>query len=223
MSDTNTLLREFLRAPLRIGAVAPSSRRLSAAVTSPIPELGDPVVVELGPGTGAFTSAIQELLGGRGHHLAVEINPRLADALRGRFPGLEVINADASKLPQLLAERGHDKVDVIVSGLPWALFPRGVQQETLLAVSHTLKRDGAFTTFGYVHAIRLAPALRFRQMLGVAFEEVVAGRTVWGNLPPALVYHGRRPRAIAPLRAPALPRRTDRECPCSAGVLSAGR
>lgn len=192
------MLREFLRAPVRTGAVAPSSRRLAEAVTAPVPELGDPVVVELGPGTGAFTSTIEEQLGGRGHQLAVETNPRLADDLSWRFQRVDVLNADASKLPQLLAERGHDKADVVVSGLPWASFSPEVQHDILSAVSRVLAPDGAFTTFGYVHAMRLSSALRFREMLRMSFEEVVEGRTVWGNLPPAFVYHGRRPRTGTP-------------------------
>lgn len=193
-SETGTMLREFLRAPGDIGAVAPSSRRLAAAVTAPVPERGEPVVVELGPGTGAFTQAIQEQLGGRGRHVAVEINPQLAGRLSARYPDVDVHAAEAARLPQLLAEHGHAAADVVVSGLPWASFPGHVQFETLSAVRQVLAPQGAFTTFGYVHARLLAPALRFRRMLHDAFEEVVAGRTVWGNLPPALVYHGRRAR-----------------------------
>lgn len=188
------MLREFLRSPADIGAVAPSSPRLAEAITAPVPELGDPVVVELGPGTGAVTSIIEEQLGGRGHQLAVETNPRLAEQLRWRCPGAEIIEADASALPQLLNERGLTRADVVISGLPWASFSHPVQQEILSAVSGVLAPDGAFTTFGYVHALRLASALRFRQLLHRTFEEVVPGRTVWRNLPPALVYHARRPR-----------------------------
>jgi phosphatidylethanolamine/phosphatidyl-N-methylethanolamine N-methyltransferase len=193
-SETGVMLREFLRSPADIGAVAPSSSRLAEAVTAPVPELGDPVVVELGPGTGAFTSAIEEQLAGRGHQLAVEMNPRLAEQLRNRCRHVEVLNADASTLPRLLAERGLEKADVVVSGLPWASFSPQVQNEILSAVSRVLAPAGAFTTFGYVHAMRLASALRFRELLCTTFEEVVLGRTVWRNLPPALVYHARRPR-----------------------------
>ncbi|NLU74916.1 methyltransferase domain-containing protein [Streptomyces sp. HNM0575] len=196
-SETGTMLREFLRSPAEIGAVAPSSPRLAEAVTAPVPELGDPVVVELGPGTGVVTSIIEEQLSGRGHQLAVEANPRLADQLRDRCRRVEVLNADASKLPGLLAERGLDKADVVVSGLPWASFSDDVQREILSAVSDVLAPDGAFTTFGYIHALRLSSALRFRDLLHTTFEEVVPGRTVWRNLPPALVYHARRPRAFA--------------------------
>lgn len=224
-SDTGTMLREFLRSPLHTAAVAPSSARLAAAVTVPIPEAGDPVVVELGPGTGAFTGPIQDMLGGRGRHLSVEINPRLADKLRSRFGHVEVLNDDASKLPQLLAERGHHKADVVVSGLPWASFPRKVQHDILSAVGQVLTPEGAFTTFGYIHAMRFAPAMRFRRMLNSNFEEVVAGRTVWGNLPPALVYHGRRPRNAAPVQpVPHLsPQPEGGECWCSAGILHKSR
>ncbi|MGX1756546.1 class I SAM-dependent methyltransferase [Streptomyces lydicus] len=180
--------------------MAPSSRQLAAEVAVPVPESGDPVVVELGPGTGAFTSMIQELLGDRGRHLAVEINPRLASALDGRYPRVEVLNAEAAELPRLLAERGLPAADVVISGLPWASLPRLVQRTTLESVHEVLSSQGAFTTFGYVHAARLGSARRFRRMLGSSFEEVVAGRTVWGNLPPAFVYHARRPR---PHRTPA--------------------
>ncbi|WP_111603272.1 class I SAM-dependent methyltransferase [Streptomyces sp. Amel2xB2] len=206
-SETGTMLREFLRSPADIGAVAPSSPRLAEAVTAPVPELGDPVVVELGPGTGAFTSAIEEQLAGRGVQFAVEMNPRLAEQLRGRCRRVEVLNADASALPRLLAERGVERADVVVSGLPWASFSERVQSEILSAVGHVLAPDGAFTTFGYVHAMRLASALRFRELLCSTFEEVVPGRTVWRNLPPALVYHARRPRTPCAWPLPVVPAR----------------
>lgn len=205
------MLGAFLRSPAQTATVAPSSQRLAATVTAPIPEHGDPVVVELGPGTGAFTGVIQERLGGRGRHLAVEINPQLSDELRRRFGNVEVLTAEASQLPQLLAERGHDKADVVVSGLPWAAFPTDVQRDTLSAIRQVLTPEGGFTTFGYAHVRWLAPAQRFRRMLDAAFEEVVPGRTVWRNLPPALVYHGRRPRTGMPLDGDVPPLAADRQ------------
>ncbi|MCT9930298.1 methyltransferase domain-containing protein [Planotetraspora sp. A-T 1434] len=185
---------QFLRAPAVTGAIAPSSRRLSSAVCVPVPERGDPVVVELGPGTGPFTAEIQRRLGGRGRHLAVEINQRLAGHLAAAHPGVEIVVGDAERLPRLLAERDLPAADVIVSGLPWAAFSPAHQSSLLAAVVEALDPRGAFTTFSYVHARPLPPALRFRRGLADAFEEVVPGRTVWRNLPPAFVYHARRPR-----------------------------
>jgi len=193
-NDTTLFLGQWIRSPGTVGAVAPSSRRLAEAVASPIPHRGDPVIVELGPGTGAFTAEIQRRLGGRGHHLAVEINPKLAEFLAARNPGVDVVVDDAARLPQLLRERGLPQADAIVSGLPWAAFSEETQARLLGAVTEIMGPHTAFTTFAYSFAKRLPPARRFRRRLVDTFEEVVTGRTVWGNVPPAFVYHARRPR-----------------------------
>jgi phospholipid N-methyltransferase len=196
-NDSALFLGQFLRAPASIGAIAPSSQRLAAAVCAPVPERGEPTVVELGPGTGPFTLEIQRRLGGRGHHLAVELNEPMAKILAERFPKVDVVHGDAARLAELLAERGLRQADVVVSGLPWAAFPRELQRGLLSAVTSAMNPSGAFTTFSYVHAIPLARARRFRALLADRFEEVVAGRTVWRNAPPAFVFHARRPRPAA--------------------------
>lgn len=192
--QVSTFLREFVRHPMRTGALVPSSAGLTRRMVSPIPEAGDPVVVELGPGTGACTAAIQARLGGRGHHLAVELNPRFAALIADRFSTVDVANADAGKLPHLLSERDLGRADTIVSGLPWAAFPADLQRSLLDAVTASLSPTGAFVTFAYLHALTLRPARRFRCRLGETFEEVVTSQTVWRNVPPALIYFARRPR-----------------------------
>lgn len=195
-NDSALFLGQFLRAPTSIGAIAPSSQRLAAAVCAPLPERGEPTVVELGPGTGPFTQEIQRRLAGRGHHLAVELNEPMAKILAERFPKVDVVQGDAAELPRLLTERGLHQADVVVSGLPWAAFPGELQRGLLSAVTSVMNPSGAFTTFSYIHAIPLARARRFRALLANRFEEVVAGRTVWRNAPPAFVFHARRPRPV---------------------------
>ncbi|MEU0568262.1 methyltransferase domain-containing protein [Nonomuraea sp. NPDC005983] len=193
-NDTALFLGQFLRAPTTIGAVAPSSRRLAEAVCAPVPERGEPTVVELGPGTGPFTAEIQRRLEGRGHHMAVEVNEPMAALLANRFPSVDVIHGDAAQLGRLLLDRGLRQADVVVSGLPWAAFPDAAQRTLLEAVTLAMSPAGAFTTFSYIHAIPLSSARRFRALLAERFEEVVPGRTVWRNAPPAFVFNARRPR-----------------------------
>lgn len=202
MSAVNraAFLREFLRSPFTVGAVAPSGESLADLITSPIPRDGDPLVVELGPGTGAFTGAIQQRLAGRGHHLAIELNQRFADLLATRYPQVDVAVADARHLREELTDRGLDHADVIVSGLPWAAFAPGLQDDLLRAVTHALAPHGAFTTFAYTYTRWAPPARRLRQSLGERFDEVVVSRTVWANVPPAFVYFCRRPRVPAQTR-----------------------
>ena len=199
--DRLTFLREFVRNPFTVAAITPSSRVLADLVTATVPHTGAPLVVELGPGTGAFTAAIQRRLAGRGWHLAIEINGRFAERLAARYVGLDVAVADACGLSDILAERGHGQADAIVSGLPWAAFAADRQDDLLDAVVGGLASHGAFTTFAYSHAGWTPPARRLRRALRSRFEEVVLSRTVWANLPPAFVYYCRRPRLPQPSAA----------------------
>lgn len=198
LGHATVLMLEFARQPSVVGALAPSSQRLAAAITATIPDDGDPVIVELGPGTGAFTEAIQGRLGTRGRHIAVELNPRLATLTASRHPTVDVVQASADRLPQILAERRIPKADLIISGLPWVSMPAPLAEATLDAAKNVLAPSGAFTTFGYTLVRGLAPGRRFKRMLTTRFEEVVTSRTVMRNLPPAFVYYVRRPRVASP-------------------------
>ncbi|WP_311666899.1 class I SAM-dependent methyltransferase [Streptomyces chisholmiae] len=186
-------VREFLRDPVRTASLVPSSAALTARMVAGLPEHGDPVVVELGPGTGVFTGAISGRLAGRGRQLAVEVNERLADGLRPRHPDVEVLTAGAAELPTLLAERGIGRVDAIVSGLPWTVYFDGPRPLAPI-LAEVLAPDGVLTQFSYPWTAWTPPARRQRAQLRAAFEEVLVTRTVWRNLPPALVYVARRPR-----------------------------
>ncbi|MFJ3230738.1 class I SAM-dependent methyltransferase [Streptomyces sp. NPDC086787] len=186
------LLREFIRSPLVTGAVLPSSLGLARQVTVSVPERGDPVVVELGPGTGAITSAIQRRLAGRGKHLAIERNPRFAETVAGRFPEVDVILGDATSLPHQLAARNLT-ADVIVSSLPWTAY----EGPLLSAVGQSLKCTGVFTQIAYAWTHWTPPSKRRLSDLRDTFEEVVISRTVWMNSPPALIYFARRQRTCS--------------------------
>ena len=193
-AERRVFVGRWLRKPLRVGAVAPSSPALARAICSSLPERGQPTVVELGAGTGAFTGEIQRRLAGRGRHLAIEVDATFAAHLRARFDGAEIVEDDAIRLPELLAAREVDRVDHVVCGLPWAVFSDDVQRRLLDATAAALDHRGSFATFTYLHATPMAAARRFRTLLEGSFEEVIPGRTVWANCPPALVLYAFRPR-----------------------------
>jgi phospholipid N-methyltransferase len=185
---------EFARDPLRTAALAPSSAALAATMTAAVPACGAPVVVELGPGTGAFTAAIRARTGGRGRHLAVELNPRWARLLAERHPGVEVVVADAAALPAVLAEHGVTAVDAVVSGLPWEAHRPGTDGLDLSAyIADVLAPEGQFTQFAYTWTRWAPPARRLLAGLRSRFADVTISPTVWRNLPPAVVYQARRP------------------------------
>lgn len=192
--DTGLFLREFVRDPLHTAAVAPSSAALAWAMTEPLPATGEPVIVELGPGTGSFTSAIQRRSGGRARHLAVELNAEWAGLLTERHPGVEVVHADVHDLAALLADRGITQVDAVVSGLPWVAYAPGPDGRSLHAlITDALAPTGVFTQFAYCWTRWAPPARRQLADLRAHFGEVVISPVVWRNVPPAVVYRARRP------------------------------
>ncbi|WP_363093137.1 methyltransferase domain-containing protein [Pseudonocardia sp. 73-21] len=195
MSETREFLTAFLRRPTTMGAVAPSSERLATVLASVVPTAGSPVVVELGPGTGAVSAVIAERLPPGARHLAVELDADLVAYLRRTRPELEVVHGDARELGKVLVEQGVDRVDAVICGLPWALFDDATQAEILAEISRAIGTTGAFTTFAYLHGMALGAARRFRSTLRGVFEEVLVSATVWRNVPPAFVYVCRRPRA----------------------------
>ncbi|MFI5839992.1 class I SAM-dependent methyltransferase [Catenuloplanes sp. NPDC051500] len=194
-SSTGAFVQRFLRNPARVGTPAATSAAVGRQMAAPVPETGDPLVVELGAGTGAVTEQIRQRLGGRGHHLAIEIDPVFAGLLRTRWPDLDVAEADAAHLPELLADRGLGKADVIVSALPWTLFPDDQTRAILRSVAASMAPHGAFTTITLSIGSRMPSARRFRAALNTTFEEVTQSRTFWRNPPPAFVYEAHRPRS----------------------------
>ncbi len=189
-------LAAVLRSPATGGAGAPSAPHLAARLAAVVPQAGEPVVIELGPGTGSVTAVIEHRLAGRGRHVAVEIDLVLAKYLRAEYPAVEVLVGDAAKLEQLLAEHQVPAADAVVSGLPWSLIDADEQRAIVEATARSLRPGGAFTTFAYLHALSMTRARQFRALLDEVFDEVLTTRTVWWNVPPAVTYVCRRPHLI---------------------------
>ena len=195
MTEIRTFAQAFLRSPVHTAALFPSFPPLCRQAAAPLPATGDPVVVDLGAGTGAVTDVVQERLGGRGRHIAVEFDPEMARVLQRRHPGVEVICEDAHTAVEKLLADGV-RADLSVSGLPWLVTsPR---DRTIFPLLARLAAPGGAVT-QLAHAwIRFFPAAKqVQRNLEESFEEVVVTRTVWLNAPPAVVYVARRPRSAA--------------------------
>ncbi len=192
MTEIKAFAQAFLRSPVHTAALLPSFPPLCRQAVAPLPEHGDPVVIDLGAGTGAVTDAVQEKLRGRGRHIAVEFDRRMADVLQERHPEVEVVCDDAHAAVERLLAEGV-RADLSVSGLPWlATSPK---DRTIFPLLARLAAPGGAVT-QLAHAwIRFFPAAKqVQRNLEASFEEVVVTRTVWRNAPPAVVYVARRPR-----------------------------
>jgi phosphatidylethanolamine/phosphatidyl-N-methylethanolamine N-methyltransferase len=185
------LFSRFLKHPRTVGAVLPSSRALARAMVAAIEPGGGERIVELGPGTGSFTEAIVERMRGAGRLLVVELDPAFAARVRARWPSIDCACASAESLETLVAERDLAPVDHVVSGLPFASLPGTMTRRILDAITRTLRRGGTFTTFQYVHAYLMPPAISFRSEMSVRMGGPPRRQLVLANLPPTWVFSWR--------------------------------
>jgi phospholipid N-methyltransferase len=181
------LFGRFLRRPLTVGAVAPSSPVLAREMVRDLDLDGAVRVVELGPGTGAFTGEIVNRMSPAGRFLAIELEPEFAQKIQEKFPGVDCVRASATMLTSLVSDRALRPVDHIISGLPFASLPRDATRQILDGIEQVLRPGGTFTAFQYVHAYRLPPAVAFRRDLEARFGRAAARRLVVRNIPPAWV------------------------------------
>ncbi len=187
-----TILRQFLKNPKHIGAIASSSKGLSRTIVSDIGIESASVILEYGPGTGVFTRQILKLKRPEAAFAAIESNPVLAEKLRREFPDVSLYEDSAERAPDIVGQLGAEKADCIVSGLPWAAFDEALQDRLLQATLDALRTGGMFVTFAYLQGLLMRSGKRFKQKLNANFSRVTRSRVVWWNLPPAFVYRCER-------------------------------
>lgn len=190
-------LSAVVRDPSGVGAILPTSAHVARRLAEVVPGDGEPLVVELGPGTGPVSAQVQRRLAGRGRHLAIERDPSLAEHLARKQQAVEVAVGDAGELGRILGEHGFGSAgvaDAVVSGLPWSLIRADEQRAIIEAAARALRPGAAFTTIAYLQGLPTAGGRRFAALLDDVFDEVLITRTVWRNVPPAVSYVCRRPR-----------------------------
>ncbi|QKC85421.1 methyltransferase domain-containing protein [Mesorhizobium sp. NZP2077] len=181
IADIPPFFLAWLRNPRSIAAVAPSGARVAALMTRDIGSATGPVI-ELGPGTGAFTYSLLKR-GVRERDLTlVEFSADFVQLLKSRFPQARVLQMDATRLADLKLFDGAS-VGAVVSGLGFrAMLPRQVKA-ILSGAFRYLRPNGAFYQITYGPRCPVPDSVLDQLNLSSAH----VGRTVW-NIPPASVY-----------------------------------
>lgn len=181
-----SFLSAWAHNPRTVGAIAPSSKKLSETIASFV-ERSDRWVVELGAGTGPVTSALLRHGVEPSRLLVVERSPRLADILKKRFPNAQVVEGDAADLGGLLGERDIGRVGTVVSSLPLRSLPKTVGRRIVKEIDRVLADDGKVIQFTYDP--------RRGDFYSEHFQRT-DHRWVLSNLPPARVDVFQRPKRV---------------------------
>lgn len=179
--DFAVFLGEMIRNPDEVRAVAPSSNATAKIMTEGVETTTGPIV-EIGPGTGAFTKAILARGVAPERMTLLELNPRFCEELREKFPGVTVLNRSAEDIREI----GLSNVSAVISGVPVLARPE-LQRAVVGHAFDVIAQDGFFTQITYANSSPVTPDMQAE--LGISS---VKRGTIWANLPPARVFEYRR-------------------------------
>ena len=183
MRDSFLFLGKFLKHGTAIASFWPSSRWLSRATVRNVDWARARVLVELGAGTGPITQVIADRAHPDCKVIALERDADFARVLRERFkdrPNLDIVEGDVRDLDAILAARGVDKADYVISGLPVPSFPKDLQIDLFRAVRRVLAPGGTYNQITEIPWLYQGLYRKFFDDVRFAFEP--------RNLPPAGAY-----------------------------------
>jgi phosphatidylethanolamine/phosphatidyl-N-methylethanolamine N-methyltransferase len=180
LDDEVRFLRSWIEKPLHMGAVMPSGRVLARTMARYVDIKSTGPVVELGPGTGAITSALIERGVDQKRLVLVEYNPGFCALLRDRYPQAKVVQGDAYTLRDSLRNMLSAPASAVVSGLPLVTKPMLTRLKLVREAFAALAPGAPFVQFTY----SVAPPIP-KSLPGVSTE---ASERIWMNLPPARVW-----------------------------------
>jgi phosphatidylethanolamine/phosphatidyl-N-methylethanolamine N-methyltransferase len=141
-------IQEFLKHPLQIGSIIPSSRFLERRIIDAAGATSVNVIIELGPGTGGITGAILRAMPQHAKLLSVEINSHF-NTIVSRIEDNRLIAhlGSASELREIISIYGLDPPDAIVSGIPFSTMSRSAGSQIIEEVSSLLAPNGRFVAY----------------------------------------------------------------------------
>lgn len=174
-----SFFKKFLENPLQIGAITPSSRKLSREIAALVDLKLTGSVIELGPGTGVIT---RELLnhGVKKEQLwLLEYSQEMATALNQAFSDLHILCGDASEMNQLLPEAASP-VSTVVSSLPLLSMSKKKRAKIIEALSLLMPTGTRLIqfTYGWYHSSIFEKE---------AWLKKTHSKTIVWNLPPARI------------------------------------
>ena len=174
-------LRGFLKHPVMVGSIIPSSKVLIDRMLGPVDWENTKLFVEYGPGVGTFTRPILERLGPDATLLAIDTNADFVKYLKEAIddPRLVAVTGSAADVEAIIAERGFEHADFVLSGLPFSTLPPGVGDAIGAATSRVIRAGGAFLVYQF--------SPKVLDFIKPHFEKIDRGFE-WINVPPATLF-----------------------------------
>ena len=186
MNENLRFLQAFLKNPLKVGAIAPSSPELAARMLEGFDADENNIVLELGVGTGAITKFVRHKIPNKSSYLGIELDTDLVKLLRINFGDLNIVCGNACEAYSIHQKSGLGKVRYIASCLPFVSLPKEIAEKVLLEVDKFMQEGNCtFRTFQYAHGYYLPAAIKLREFMRNRYGKSKRSPLVIKNVPPA--------------------------------------
>lgn len=176
-------LKGFVKNPVMVGAIVPSSRRTIRRVLAPLDWDNCTVFVEYGPGVGTFCQPVLDRLRRDGKLIVIDTDPDFIAYLQAtiRDSRFSAVHGSATEVDAIVAAHGFDHADYVLSGLPFSTLDPGVGAAIMAATHSVLRPGGAFCVYQYT--------VRARTLMGAYFPRIDKGFEPV-NIPPCVISWG---------------------------------
>jgi len=174
-------LRGFLKHPVMVGSVVPSTRILIDRMLEPVEWRTCRLFVEYGPGVGTFTQHILERIPADATLITIDTNPDFTEYVGRKFTDsrLRPITGSAAQVREIMADCGFEEADYILSGLPFSTLPPGLGPVIAAETAAALRPGGAFLVYQF--------SPKVREFIDPHFNQIDRGFE-WKNIPPATLF-----------------------------------
>ncbi len=185
MNENFQFLQAFLKNPLKVGAITPSSPELAAKMIDGIDADENNVVLELGVGTGAITKFLQSKIPNNKSYLGIELDKDLVKTLNRNYPDLEIDCGNACDAYSIHKKSGLGKIRYIICCLPFVSLPNEVGERILGEVDKFMQKGCTFRTFQYAHGYYMPSAIKLREFMRERYGKSRRSKLIVKNVPPA--------------------------------------
>jgi len=176
-------LEGFLKNPVMVGSIVPSSRFTINKVLSVVDWDNTRLFVEYGPGVGTFCRPVLDRLRRDGMLIVIDLNPDFIDYLKRTITDSRfvAVHGSAADVEDIVRAHGHDRADYVLSGLPFSTLPPGVGPAIASATHRVIRKGGAFLVYQFTP--------RAGDFMAQFFARIDKGLE-WINVPPCFLFWG---------------------------------
>lgn len=164
-----------------VASIIPTSTRCVKKVCNHIDFTKDFVLVEYGPGDGAFTRFLLEKMSPGSRLILIEANEDFAQHLKETIDDSRVTihNILAGDVESVIDEQDLGNVDYVLSGIPFSFFDKDRKRVILKATKNILKEGGKFLAYQTSGHLK-KPVMEVFGNYDIEMEML--------NIPPYLIY-----------------------------------